>query len=405
MFTDFFYRLREAGLKVSLGEWLTLQEALSRGLHNSSLTDFYYLSRMILVKSETEYDKFDMVFEACFKGKTWDPEVGANMLKWLDKPEITDMIAQDEKQWLNQIEDIQVDKDDVEEKFKQRLRDQDTEHNGGSFWIGTMGKSSFGNSGGNVGGVRVGGRTGFQSAFAVIGAQKYRDFREDRIVDNRQFMQALRKLRQFSSKLDIPKTELDIDSTVSETCNNGGCLKIVMDKPRKNSVKLLLLMDSGGTMIPYSSLMNELFQSVNKSNHYKDVKVYYFHNCIYSKLYNTPECENGDWIDTEWMFRNLDSDYKVIIVGDAAMAPEELYADNGNYRGPNGGLPGWEWLKLMKLHYKRIVWMNPKMAVGRAPWREAETAIKALFPMYRLTVKGLNDAMVTLLTGRENTEY
>jgi len=400
MFTKFFYDLREAGLKVTLGEWLTLLEALDKGLHNSSLTDFYYLSRMILVKSETEYDKFDMVFESNFKGKSWDPEVGANMLKWLDKPEMNEMLAQEEKQWLNKVEEIQVDKDDVEQKFKDRLKDQDSEHNGGSHWIGTMGKTSFGNTGGNIGGVRVGGKTGYQSAFAVIGAKKYRDFREDRIVDNRQFMQALRKLRQFSTKLDIPKTELDINGTIDKTCNNGGMLEIVMDKPRKNAVKLLLLMDSGGTMIPYSSLMNELFQSVNKSNHYKDVKVYYFHNCIYSKLYNTPECENGDWIDTEWMFRNLDSDYKVIIVGDAAMAPEELYSDSGNYRGPNGGLPGWDWLLLLKRHYKKIVWMNPKMAPGNAPWREAETAIKTIFPMFKLTVKGLNDAMTILMSGR-----
>ena len=142
-------------------------------------------------------------------------------------------------------------------------------------------------------------------------------------------------------------------------------------------------------MIPYTQLLNDLFQSVTKTNHFKEVKVYFFHNCIYSKLYKTPECENGDWIDTEWMFRNLDSDYKVIVVGDAAMAPEELYSDSGNYRGPNGGLSGLEWLKLLKSHYKKIVWLNPKMAPGHAPWREAETVIKEMFPMYKLTVDGL----------------
>ena len=174
----------------------------------------------------------------------------------------------------------------------------------------------------------------------------------------------------------------------------------MMEKPRKNAVKLLLLMDSGGTMIPYTTLLSELFQSVHKSNHYKDVKTYFFHNCIYSKLYKTPECENGDWIDTEWMFRNLDSDYKVIIVGDAAMAPEELYSTTGNYRGPNGGLSGMDWLLLLKKHYKKVVWMNPKMAPGNAPWREAETAIKKIFPMYKLTVDGLNQAMVKLMVNK-----
>lgn len=400
MFSKFFYTLKEKGLEVSLSEWLDLQEALDKGLCESSLTQFYYVARMILVKSETEFDKFDMAFEECFKGVKTETEVGKNMLRWLDKSDMLELAHEEARNHLNQIEDIQVDKDDVEEKFKQRLKDQNEEHNGGSFWIGTMGKTSFGNMGGNVGGVRVGGQTGYQSAFSVVGARKFRDFRDDKVIDNRQFQMALRRLRQFSTKLDIPKSELDIDETIDKTCNNGGYLQIEMMKPRKNAVKLLLLMDSGGTMIPYTSLMNDLFQSVNKSNHYKDVKVYYFHNCIYSKLYKTPECENGDWIDTEWMFRNVGSDYKVIIVGDAAMAPEELYSNTGNYRGPNGGLSGFEWLQLMKRHYKKIVWMNPKMAPGRAPWREAETAVKEIFPMYKLTVKGLNEAMVKLMANK-----
>ena len=169
---------------------------------------------MILVKSETDFDKFDMAFEECFKGVQNEKEVGKNMLAWLDKPDMQELLHEEAKHWLNQIEEIHVDKNDVEEKFKQRLRDQDSEHNGGSFWIGTMGKTQFGNMGGNVGGVRVGGTTGYQSAFSVVGARKYRDFRDDRVMDNRQFQLALRKLRQFSTKLDIPKSELDLDATI-----------------------------------------------------------------------------------------------------------------------------------------------------------------------------------------------
>ena len=398
MFSKFFYTLKDKGLEVSLSEWLTLQEALDQGLCHSSLTEFYYLARMILVKSETEFEKFDMAFDEVFKGIQSENEVGKNMMRWLDKPEMQE-VFEEMRHEMNQ-EVITLDKEDVENKFKERLRDQSEEHNGGSHWIGTMGKTSFGNMGGNMGGIRVGGTTGYQSAFQVVGARKYRDFRNDKVLDNRQFQMALRKLRQFSSKLDIPETELDINGTVDATCNNGGCLQIVMEKPRKNAVKLLLLMDSGGTMIPYTTLLNELFHSVHKSNHYKDVKTYFFHNCIYANLYNTPECENGDWIETEWMFRNLDSDYKVIIVGDAAMAPEELYSTTGNYRGPNGGLSGMDWLLLMKRHYKKVVWLNPKMAPGHAPWREAETAIKELFPMYKLTVDGLNQAMMKLMVNR-----
>lgn len=401
MFSKFFYTLKEFGLNITLSEWLTLQEALDKGLCESSLTKFYYMARAILVKSETDFDKFDMAFEREFKAIQHEPQLTNQMLRWLDKSEEApeEHLSNEERNWLSNEETL-IEKEDIEQKFKERLKDQDNEHNGGSYWIGTMGKTSFGNTGGNVGGVRVGGKTGFQSAFAVVGERKYRDFRDDKVLDNRQFQLALRKLRQFSTKLDIPRTELDIDGTIDKTCSNGGCLQIVMEKPRKNAVKLLLLMDSGGTMIPYTTLLNELFQSVHKSNHYKEVKTYFFHNCIYSHLYKTPECENGDWIETEWMFRNLDSDYKVIIVGDAAMAPEELYSESGNYRGPNNGLSGEEWLRQLKRHYKKVVWMNPKMAPGHAPWREAETAIKAIFPMYKLTVDGLNQAMAKLMVNR-----
>ena len=397
MFYKFFNSLKKNGLEVTLSEWLTLQQALDAGLCESSLTKFYYVARSILVKSETEFDKFDLAFEETFKSVQMETEISKNMLRWLDKPEMNELLHETDKEYLNKVESFELDKDDVEKKYKQRLKDQDSEHNGGSYWIGTMVKTSFGNTGGNIGGIRVGGATGYQSAFQVVGARKYRDFRDDRVLTGRQFMTALRKLRQFSSRLDIPKTELDIDSTIDETCNNGGVLQIVMDKPRKNSVKLLLLMDSGGTMIPYCDLLNELFQSVHKSNHYKEVKTYYFHNCIYSHVYNTPGCENGDWIETEWMFRNLDKDFKVIIVGDAAMAPEELYAKDGNYRGPNGGYSGHEWLMRLRRKYKRVVWMNPKMSLVPAPWREAETAIKEIFPMLPLTVDGLDRGMEILM--------
>lgn len=400
MFIDFFYILKNKGINVTLSEWLTLQEALDKGLCDSSLSKFYYVSRMILVKSETEYDKFDLAFEEYFKHITSDDIVTDRMLRWLDKPEMSDLLQESEKQWLNKLEDLKIDKEDVEQKFKDRMKDQDSEHNGGSFWIGTMGKTSFGNTGGNIGGVRVGGKTGYQSAFSVLGERRYKDFRDDKVLDNRQFQIAFRRLRQFSAKLDVPESELDIDGTIDKTCNQGGMLHIVMKKPRKNSVKLLMLMDSGGTMIPYSSLMNDLFQAVSKSNHFKDVKTYYFHNCIYNKLYKSPECDNGDWIDTEWMFRNLNKDYKVIIVGDAAMAPEELYSRNGNYRGQNGGYSGMEWLMFLKRHYRKVVWLNPKMAPGNAPWREAETAIKEIFPMYKLTVDGLNRSMLELMRSK-----
>lgn len=400
MFTGFFYFLREKGMNVSVSQWLSLIEALDKKLINGSFSQFYYISKMILVNSEYDFDKYDMIFEEYFKGIRHEyDDISEAMRRWLDKPEYEAYREElEKKKALMEGEGAPiVDNEEVLKKFRERQKEQDAEHQGGSHWIGTAGKTSYGNLGGHMGGVRVGGTTGYQSAFQVIGERKFRDFRNDKVLDNRQFQVALRSLRQFSTRLDVQRTELDIDGTVDKTCNNGGCLQIVMDKPRKNSVKLLLMMDSGGTMIPYTNLINELFHSVNKSNHFKDIKTYFFHNCIYSHVYNTPECEYGDWVETEWLFKNLSSDYKVIIVGDAAMAPEELYSLSGNYRGPNDGYSGYEWLQRIKHHFKRVIWLNPKMAPGNAPWREAETAVKNLIQMYRLTVDGLKEGMKYLM--------
>ena len=187
MFSTFFYTLKAKGLDVSLTEWIALHDALNKNLCNSSLTGFYYMARAILVKSETDFDKFDLAFEECFKGvKSDNLNITDRMLEWLDKSEMTELLHEEERYWLNQTEDMHVDKDDVETKFKERLKDQDSEHNGGNYWICTMGKTQFGNMGGNIGGIRVGGSTGYQSAFAVVGARKYKDFRNDKMLDNRQ---------------------------------------------------------------------------------------------------------------------------------------------------------------------------------------------------------------------------
>ena len=174
MFTNFYNNLRKFGLDVTLKEWLTLQEALDKDLAGSSLTRFYYLSRMILVKSETEYDKFDMAFENTFKSAKYEPDITDTMLAWLDKPEAYEQWLEEKKHEMNQDpgDNAQIDRDDVEKKFRDRLKEQDSEHNGGSYWIGTQGKTSFGNMGGHMGGIRVGGQTGYQSAFEVIGARK-----------------------------------------------------------------------------------------------------------------------------------------------------------------------------------------------------------------------------------------
>ena len=399
MFIEFFYMLKDRGLNISTTEWLIFMDALDKGLSNGSFTDLYYLGRMTLVKSESDFDKYDIAFREYFYKVQVEDRVPADILKWLDKEDKTTDPLQRELYEYKTAKDA----NEVKRLFKERVNEQDSEHNGGNYWIGTAGGSSYGHSGVNVGGIRVGGQGGMKSAFSVAGERRYRDFREDRVLSMRQFQVAFRRLRQYSSKLDVPKTELDLDGTIDSTCNNGGYLKLEFDRPRKNTVKLMLLFDCGGSMYPFSQLSNSLFQAVHKANHFKDVKTYYFHNCIYSHLYKTAECEYGDWVELDHVFRHTDKDYKVIIVGDAAMAPEELTDINGNYRGPNKGLSGLEWCRYFKTKYNKIIWLNPKLHKGlssQLSWMESEAVLAEEFRMYQLSVEGLKEGISYLMASK-----
>ena len=399
MFTDFLYVLREKGLNVSLTEWITFMEALDKGLAYSSLEGLYNLGRMILVKTESDYDKFDMAFMEYFKNVHIDMEMPPEIImKFLDKGEMdTSKLNADIYSYIQKR-----DMAETKRMYRERVTEQNQEHNGGNYWIGTSGGSAFGHSGRNPGGLRIGGHPGQQSAFQVMGERKYQDFRHDKTLDIRQFQMAFRRLRQFSARLDVAKTELDLDKTIDSTCNNGGYLKLEFDKPRKNSVKLLLLFDCGGTMMPFSELCNDLFQAVHKANHFKDVKTYYFHNCIYSKVYKDAECEMGNWVDLDYLFRHTDKDYKVISVGDAQMAPEELFDVNGNYRGPNDGRSGYEWNKLLRDKYKKAIWLNPRFhgKLNDLAWMESERTLAEIYDMYPLTIDGLKAGITKLMAPR-----
>jgi len=399
LFTDFLYVCREKGLKISMTEWITFMEALNKGLAHSSIDGLYYLGRMILVKTESDYDKFDIAFKEYFQnvhiGEDELPEI---IMNFLDKEEMdTSNLNKDIYSF-----DTTREMEETKRMFRERVTEQKEEHNGGNYWIGTSGGSAFGHSGRNPGGLRVSGKTGMQSAFQVIGERKYQDFRHDKTLDIRQFQVAFRRLRQFSTKLEVPRTELDLDKTIDSTCNNGGYLQLEFDKPRKNSVKLLLLFDCGGTMMPFSEMCNDLFQAVHKANHFKDVKTYYFHNCVYSKLYKDAECEYGNWIDLDYLFRHTDKDYKVIIVGDAQMAPEELFDINGNYRGPNDGKSGYEWNKLLRSKFKKAIWLNPRYhgSLTSLAWMESEAELAKIYDMYPLTLDGLKAGITKLMAPR-----
>jgi uncharacterized protein with von Willebrand factor type A (vWA) domain len=395
LFLEFFYLLRAKGLSVTLNEWLTLIEAMDKGLAGSSLTGFYHLCKSILVKSETEFDKFDAVFAAYFRGISTPEDLPDEFWKWLNEDvrvrDINDKTVMD---------DFLLELDELLKRFQERMEEQKERHDGGNYWIGTGGTSTMGHSGYNERGIRAGGEGRHKSAVQVAGERHFKDFRQDTILDIRQFQVAFRKLRQYSSRMEGDRTVLDIDQTVDETCESGGMLKIVYDKPRKNTVKLLLLIDSDGSMMPYSQLCNRLFQAASKSNHFKDLKVYYFHNCIYDYLYTTPVCRREEWVDTNWVLGNLDSEYKVIFVGDAAMAPFELFRRGGNnVIGLFNEEPGIDWLNKFKKRYKKQIWLNP---IEAKYWenlygRETLHEIAEIFPMFELTLDGLERGIKKLL--------
>lgn len=386
--------LKANGVPVSMNEWYALLEALEMGLAGSSLTGFYHLSRAILVKTEAHYDRFDLAFMRYFEGIETPEDLPETIWEWLDKHlpamEITEEMRRAHKQ---------MDLETLKKMLEERLAEQTEEHHGGNYWVGTGGTSPFGHSGYHPGGIRIGGESRNHSAVKVAGERQFRDFRNDAVIDTRQFQLALRKLRQFTTRLEGARTELDIDGTVQATSKNAGRLEIVWDRPRENSIKLLLIMDSGGSMYPYTKLCNQLFTAANKSKHFKDLQVYYFHNAIYEQLFLDPSCRPSKSVETDHILRTLDSDYRVILVGDASMAPTELTAKGGIiYWSLYNEIPGIEWMKRLKQHFEASVWLNPIPARywGITEGSETIQMIKNVYPMYELTVEGLDMAVKKL---------
>jgi len=395
MFIPFFYLLRARGLKVSLTEWLTLMEALQMDLHQSSLTGFYSLCKAVLVKSESDFDIFDQVFLEYFKDVEFNDEVTKEMLEWLEHPEI-------EKNELAELAKMSgLSMEEIEELFRQRLEEQKEEHNGGSKWIGTNGYTAYGNSGKKLGGIRVGGTGRMRSAYRVASERKYRDWRRDNTIDSRQFQLAFRSLRQLSDHSALPKTELDVDETISQTCNNAGRLRIVKKAPRKNIVKVLMLMDSGGSMDYYRDLCSLLFQSVKKAGNFDDLKIYYFHNFISGSLYETPDLDYRKRIPTEWVINNIPENYKVIIVGDAEMAMDELCYPVWSPRKDRNRKTGLDHFLDFKSKYSHIIWIHPQRTPSQESyWTRTYFMLKQYFEMYPLTLNGLSEGMKYLLSNR-----
>ena len=403
MFTDFLYLLRDYGMKTTLNEWNSFLDALELNLHEASLTEFYYMARAVLVKKESDYDRFDQAFLEYFKNVKTIEELPQELLDWLSH-------THEQTPYNKEEVDARfagLSLEEIRRMMEERLKEQKEEHHGGNKWIGTGGTSAFGHSGYSPRGIRVGGPGKNRSALQVAEARNYRDFRDDSVLQIRQFQVALKKLRLLSCREDGPKTELNVEKTIEKTCDRGGQLELVMERPRKNQTKLLLLMDSGGSMWAYAELCNRLFQAVNQASHFKDLKIYYFHNCFYEYLFTTPSCSWKEKISTEWVLQNLKEEYKVILVGDGAMAPSELLYRGGSldYFHSNEQT-GLYWLERLKRRFPSAIWLNP---IRRDSWDYTYGArtirmIREQIPMFPLSAAGLEEGVRALKAGETKGE-
>lgn len=386
MFIDFFYILKKRRVPVSITEWMTLMEALSRG-YITNLDNFYYLARAILVKSEAYYDHYDVAFQEYFKGIESPQEITEQILDWLKDPINRMVLGEEEKALFDSM-----DFDELLKEFEKRLGEQTEQHDGGGYWIGRGGTSPFGHSGYHPAGIRIGGESGGRHAIQIAQERRFKNYRSDLTLDVRQIKLALRGLRQLN-RIGI-EDELDLEKTIDTTAKNAGDIELVWRRSRKNAVKLLLLMDVGGSMNPYVYVCSRLFSAAHSVSHFKDFQYFYFHNCIYDYLYT--DVERSEAISTSYLLHTFEPDYKVVLVGDARMATSELLSKYGAlYYYEQNETPGVVWLKQIAEHFTHCVWLNPEETYF---WNHPTVLMMSkLFPMFELTLDGLSQAIKRLM--------
>ncbi|MEY3912673.1 MAG: hypothetical protein RL442_728 [Pseudomonadota bacterium] len=389
MLIDFFYTLRAAKVPVSVKEYLSLLEALEAQVVGptsdaSSMDDFYYLSRTALVKDEKHFDKFDRAFAAYFKGVELMTDFTQDVpLDWLRKT-LEKELTPEQKAAIEKM-----GWDELMETLKKRLEEQKERHEGGSKWIGTGGTSPFGNGGYNPQGVRIGGKGGNKSAVKVWEQRAYQDYDDSQELGTRNIKVALRRLRKFAR--EGSPDELDLDDTIRSTAANAGYLDIKMIPERHNNVKVLLLMDVGGTMDEHIQRMEELFSAVKSE--FKHLEFYYFHNCIYDYLWKNNRRRFAEKFPTWDIIRKYNKDYKLIFIGDATMSPYEILQPGGSVEY-NNEEPGAEWIQRLTHAYPKFVWINPEPQ-GVWQYRQSISIIQQLtgHRMFPLTLRGLEEAM------------
>ncbi|MEJ2155792.1 MAG: hypothetical protein P8X96_10685 [Desulfobacteraceae bacterium] len=394
MFIDFFYTLKDRGVPVSPTAFLTLHKALSKGLIRS-LDDFYTASRSILVKSERYFDLYDQVFAHHFEGAELGEDLGfeidemaqAMLEQWLQDPKtMADVLGVDQSALQEMTPEELID------YFKERLKDQEGRHDGGSRWIGTGGTSPVGHSGYHPGGMRVGGMSRNKSAVKVAMERRYKDYSLQGPLTRSMMGEALKRLRHLRPA--GPKDQVNVDETIYQTMKNAGEIEIIFDQSLKDRLKVMLAIDNGGwSMDPYIPVVQTLFDYSRAQ--FKELKTYFFHNTVYETLWADPARYRKP-VPIDDLVRR-DPDTRLIFVGDASMAPYELMAQDGSIHiAVRSGRPSIECLKFIAHTFKHSVWLNP---TPRYQWPYTRTiaVIAQIFPMFELSIDGLEKAIAHLM--------
>ncbi|RDU96490.1 vWA domain-containing protein [Trinickia dinghuensis] len=386
MLIDFFYSLRAAQLPVSVKEYLTLVEALRESVIAPSLDEFYYLARLTLIKDERYFDKFDQAFGAYFRGVQQLPSDALEVpLDWLEQ-RLRRELTPEEKAQIEAMGGL----DKLMERLKELFDEQKERHEGGNKWIGTGGTSPFGNGGYNPEGVRIGGKSaGNRTAVKVWEARGYRDYDDQVEIGTRNIKVALRRLRRFAR--EGAADELDLPDTIRSTAANAGWLDLKMVPERHNTVKVLMLLDVGGSMDDHILRTEELFSAAKAE--FKHLEFYYFHNCVYDHLWKNNRRRHVERMPTWDVLHKYASDYKLIFVGDATMSPYEVLQAGGSveYNNPEAGAV---WLRRLADRFPHHAWLNPEPE-GLWEYRQSVSIIRQLLAdrMYPLTLAGLEAAM------------
>ncbi|MDY7579726.1 VWA domain-containing protein [Herbaspirillum sp. RTI4] len=387
MLIDFFFKLKDARIPVSLREFLNLLDALKHQVIAPSLDEFYYLARLTMVKDEAHYDKFDKAFGSYFKGIDFlfekNPEVA---LDWL----VQRMQRQLTPEQKAQLEKFGYDK--LMERLKQLLEEQKERHEGGSKWIGTGGSSPFGNGGFNPEGIRIGGQSRNRSAVKVWETRAFQDYDSERELGTRNIKVALRRLRKFART--GAQEELALNDTIRATADNAGYLDIRMQAERKNNIKILMLLDVGGSMDDHIARTEELFSAAKTE--FKNMEFFYFHNCVYDHLWKNNRRRHAERFPTWDVLRKYPADTKLIFVGDATMSPYEIVQPGGAVEYTNEEA-GAVWLQRFTAAFPHYVWLNPE-AEGLWQYRQSIALIREIVGdrMFSLTIDGLERAMRVL---------